>query len=130
MALRPTSTGPKSPSRDQRAAIITRYLKPDQTIHWAREMATFSILWKAYPSLPFWTHHELPFALNHMTWFQSVEGVAQLESDYLTFHYTPSDPSSTPQANETLDSAPQPAYDVGYTPPVARPRTVAEFLKT
>ncbi len=112
------------PTRDQRAAIIKRYLKPDQNIEWAREMITFAALWKAYPSLPFWMNHELPFMLNHMTWFQSVEGAAQLESDYLVFHYNPPAPAEV--APETLDTTPQPSY----TPPISRPMTVAEFLRT
>jgi hypothetical protein len=113
------------PTRDQRAAIIKRYLKPDQNVDWAREMITFAALWKQYPSLDFWTRHELPFALNHMSFFQTPEGAAMLESDWAVFHYNPAAP-----AQEVLDNTPQPAYTVPYTPPVARPRTVAEFLKT
>ena len=125
MAIRKTG-----PTRDQRAAIIKRYLKPDQNVEWAREMITFAALWKAYPSIAFWTRHELPFMLNHMSWFQSVEGAAQLASDWLVFHYeTTSDPSSTPQVTLGVDTSSQPDYTVPYVTS-ARPKTVAEFLKT
>ncbi len=127
MAIRKATTAPKGPSRDQRATIIQRYLKDDQNVHWAREMVTFAALWKAYPSIAFWTRHELPFRLNHMTWFQSVEGAAQLESDWTVFHYVPSAPQEdVGQSTQTLDTPHEPTYHV----PHRRPRTVAEFLKT
>lgn len=120
---------PKRPPVAQCDAIIRRYLKPDQNIDWAREMITFSALWKAYPSLAFWTHHELPFALNHMTWFQSVEGAATLESDWVVFHYEipmPSEPT-VGSRESALDITPQPVYTA---PTPVIPRTVAEFLKS
>ena len=122
MAIRKTG-----PTRDQRAAIIKRYLKPDQNIEWAREMATFAALWKQYPSLAFWTHHEIPFMLNHMSFFQTVEGAAMLESDWAVFHYNPPEPAPESAA---LDTVPQSAYNVPYNPTPVRPRTVAEFLKS
>ncbi len=119
MAFRKTG-----PTRDQRAAIIKRYLKPDQNVEWAREMITMAALWKAYPSLEFWMNHELAFPLNHMTWFQSVEGAAQLESDFLVFNYNPPAPAEV-TLESTLDTSPQPTYN----PPISRPATVAEFLR-
>ncbi len=119
---------PKRPPIATCDAIVRRYLKPDQNIDWAREMPTFTNLWKRYPSLEFWTRHELPFALNHMTYFESVEGAAQLESDWVVFHYDPScTPHVTPQVE--LDTTPQPVYNAP-TPQPVRSRTVAEFLKT
>ncbi len=128
MAIRKASTGPKPPPRAQVDAIIRRYLKPDQTPNWRTEFPLWYGLWKAYPSVTFWTHHELPFALNSLAWFLTEQGQAQLASDWLVFHY---DPASTPQVTpEVVDTTPQPAYTEPYKPTPVRPRTVAEFLKT
>ncbi len=124
-------SAPKPPPRAQVEAIVRRYLKPDQTPNWRQEMPLAYGLLKAYPSVAFWTHHELSFALNSLAWFLTEQGKAQLASDWTVFHWNPpSDPSSTPQADAALDTTPQPAYTVPYTPSAARPRTVAEFLKT
>ncbi len=134
MAIRRTkpidSSAPKPPPRAQVEAIVRRYLKPDQTPNWRQEMPLAYGLLKAYPSVTFWTRHELPFQLNSLAWFLTEQGKATLASDWTVFHWTPPDPSSDPQAETTLDTTPQPGYTVPYTPPVARPRTVAEFLKT
>ncbi len=127
MATRKTTTGPKPPPRAQVEAIIRRYLKPDQTPNWRAEFPLTYGLLKAYPSVTFWTHHELPFQLNSMAWFLTEQGKATLASDWLVFHYVPTEAAQV-EADTALDSAPQPAYTVPYTPPVARPRTVAEFL--
>ncbi len=124
------------PTRDQRAAIVQRYLKPAQNVNWPREMATLSRLWTAYPSLPFWLNYELPFgngSLNMMTWFESIEGKEELTRAWLLFNYVPVEPA--PVVLETalgassearLDTAPQSSY----TPPISRPMTVAEFLRS
>ena len=118
-------------------AIVRRFLKPDQNILWSREMPKFTQLWKALPSLSFWQSHELPFKLNHMSWFDSVEGKANLESAWVLFHYNP--PAVTEE--EALDNARQMADTPGVddpsitpfiAPPVppSRPRTVAEMMKS
>ncbi len=125
MAIRKTPTGPKPPPRAQVDAIIRRYLKPDQTPNWRQEFPLWYTLFKAYPSVTFWTRHELPFALNSLAWFLTEQGKAQLASDWLVFHYVP-----PAQEEVALDTIPQPDYTVPYTPLPARPRTVAEFLKT
>ena len=117
-------SAPKPPPRAQVEAIVRRYLKPDQTPNWRQEMPLAYQLYKAYPSVAFWTHHELPFALNSMAWFLTEQGKAQLESDWLVYHWTPPEASS----EVGIDSAPQPVYNAPTLPP-ARPRTVAEFLK-
>ena len=108
-------------------AIVRRYLKPDQTPNWRQEMPLAYGLLKAYPSVAFWTHHELPFALNSLAWFLTEQGKATLASDYLVFHYQPPEPA---QVEVVLDKGDQPAYTVPYTATPVRPRTVAEFLKT
>ncbi len=127
MAIRKAPTGPKPPPRAQVDAIIRRYLKPDQTPNWRAEFPLWYGLFKAYPSLTFWTHHELPFALNSLAWFLTEQGKATLESDWLVFHYVP--PEDTCE-DAVLDTVPQPGYTDPYKPTVVRPRTVAEFLKT
>ncbi len=120
-----TMTKVKLPTLAARDAMVRRYLKPDQNIDWRREMPAFVELFKRYPSVEFWTHHELPFKLNHMSWFTSIEGAVQLESDWSVFHYHPSEPAS----NTVLDINLQSAYNgnsVATPPP--RPVTVAQFL--
>lgn len=140
MAIRPTPTGPKAPPRAQVDAIIRRYLKPDQTPNWRAEFPLYYGLWKRYPSVAFWTHHELPFPLNSLAWFLTEQGKATLESDWVVFHYVPpavsttltgapaeeSPPPAAPSEARGVDTLPQPAYTVP-APPV-RPRTVADFL--
>lgn len=80
---------PKSPPRAQIEAIIRRYLKPEITTpDWRREFSTFHGLWKQYPSLDFWTRHELPFKLNSLVWFRGADGQAQLASDWIIFFFT------------------------------------------
>jgi hypothetical protein len=123
-------------------AIIRRFLKPDQNIDWRREMPAFRAreggLWYMYPSLAFWQGYELPFGngkLNHMSWFLSVEGKAEMDRAWLLFNYNPPQPTPTP-TQSTLDNAPQGVQDGGDTepslpPPVTpqRPRTVAEMMR-
>lgn len=130
MAIRATPTGPKAPPRAVCDAIVRRYLKTDQNIDWRREMPAFYVLFKRYPSLAFWERHELPFGmntLNHMSWFDSVEGQDHLVSAWVVFHYEPPAPVAELSSAVTVDTAPQLAYNPPTLPP-ARPRTVAEFL--
>lgn len=135
-------------------AIIRRFLKTDQNIDWRREMPAFRGgergLWRAYPSLAFWQGLELPFgggehALNHMSWFGTVEGKAHLERAWLLFGYNPSQPEVVPQSTpqpqspSILDNGGQVADHSGDAiatlsippPPVlpARARTVAEMMR-
>ncbi len=131
MAFRKTATpsASKPPTRAQCDAIIRRYLKEDQNIEWKREMPTFYSLWKQYPSFAFWTRHEIPFRLNHMSFFQTVEGAAMLQSDWLVFHYeVPKEAPVPVESISLIDTLSQPIYNPLYTE--RRPRTVAEFLKT
>ncbi len=111
-------------------AICRRFLKPGQNIYWAREMPCFTKLWQAYPHQRFWEVYELPFStgLNHISWFESVEGAEDLKRAWLLFNYTPPAPEVVaPQAADAIgvDGAPQLPYTV---PTPARPRTVAGFL--
>lgn len=112
-------------------AICRRFLKPDQNIHWAREMPCFTKLWQAYPSQRFWEVYELPFStgLNHISWFESVEGAEDLKRAWVLFNYTPPavETPSLDSAPSGIDTVPQPAYN---PPTQPRPRTVAGFLKT
>ena len=127
-------SAPKPPPRAQVEAIVRRYLKPDQTPNWRQEMPLAYGLLKAYPSVAFWTRHELSFALNSLAWFLTEQGKAQLESDWVVFHWdgspTPAaEPPSEAVAQATVDTSPQLDYNAVMLPP-ARPRTVAQFLKT
>src|SRR3954468_6806618 len=102
-------TAPKPPPRAQVCDIIVRYLKPGQTPNWRQECPLWYGLWKAYPSIAFWTHHELPFPLNSLAWFLTEQGKAQLASDWTVFHYNPlSTPEAAPQVE--VDTTPQPVY--------------------
>ncbi len=132
----PNAPPPKSVCTE----LICRYLKTDQTIYWARELPAWYRLWKLYPSLPFWYGYKLPFgnginALNHMTWFESIEGVAELKRAWTMYHYIPAEPRSDSQnaldstselEDNELDSTIPP-------PPVLAPRrakTIAELLSS
>lgn len=133
MAIRTTKprdpNAPKLPPRAACDAIVRRFLKEDQNIEWGREMPKMYQLYKAYPSRAFWERHELPFGmhtLNHMSWFDSEEGKAHLESAWTLFHYTPPEPDPVPLLDTTgVDTTPQPAYHCTQ----ARPKTVADFLR-
>jgi len=136
----------KPPPRAVCDAICRRFLKTTQNIEWRREMPQFYNLWKQYPSLPFWQGYELPFGnnrLNHMSWFISVEGKAELERAWVLFNYHPVQ-SVPPPIQSSLDNAPQGVQDKGdkdggYAasslppppPPITstRPRTVAEMMR-
>jgi hypothetical protein len=129
MAITPTKpidpTVPAPPPRAQVCDIIKRYLKSDTTPNWRVECPLwYTKLWPAYPSVAFWTRHELSFPLNSLAWFLTEQGKAQLASDWLVFHY---EPPAEP-APVVLDTTPQPVYPVPYTK--ARPSTIAAFLKT
>lgn len=132
----------KLPPREVCDAICRRFLKENQNIEWRREMPKLYQLFKAYPDLAFWQKHELPFGLhklNHMSWFESVEGKAHLESAYTLFRYNP--PDSTQQSTldivkEATDTGKvddeQPVSSLPLPPPPAypdRPRTVADMLR-
>ena len=133
----------KLPPRAICDAIVRRFLKENQNIDWRREMPKFFQLFKRYPSLDFWQKHEPPFGLhrlNHMSWFESVEGQAHLDSAFPLFHYNPPDPTVTPPSQlSTLDNLPQTSDNGGVsetvTPPLPppsypdRPRTVADMLR-
>lgn len=141
-AKRVPADGPKPPTRKECAAIIRRFLKTDKNILWSREMPCFYRLWKRYPSRPFWERYELPFGnnkLNHMSWFESIEGEIELASAYPMFHWTPAAPSpevtaASPEAAPPAET--NPLDTVGSTPipspivvPPSRPRTVADMFK-
>jgi len=120
-------TGPKAPPRTKIADIIKRYLKEDKTPVWTREYPIMYKLFKAYPSLPFWERHGLPFRLNIMTWFLTIEGKATLASDYAVFHYHPPAPEPAPQLdNIPVDNGSEPRYNEPLVK--AAPNTVAGFL--
>jgi hypothetical protein len=122
----------KQPPRAVSEAIIRRFLKVGQTPYWPREMVTWARLWKRYPNVAFWQGYELPFgdadgghALNMLSWFETEEGVKELDRAWLLFHYTP----------PPLTEPDQAGYDDGAAippPPVIprRARTVAEMFKT
>jgi hypothetical protein len=124
MAIRRAKDPSAKPSRAQMDAIIRRYVKDGVTPDWRKDMPIAYNLFKRYPSLAFWTHHELPFGLNSMAWFLTEQGAAQLESDWVVFHYDiPKEPELPPI--EILIKPPSP-----YHASPARPKTVAEFLRT
>lgn len=136
---------PKAPPRKIITAILARYIKPEvferfKGPDWAREISTWHGLWKTYPELHFWQHHELPFgaqSLNSMLWFRTPEGAEQLASDWLLFYFDfPVTPEPEPGAVPTdsspvldVDTASPSDYRYAGPPPV-RPRTVAEFLRS
>lgn len=121
------SVGPKPPPRTKVCDIIKRYLKPDQSPVWSREIPLWYTLWKSYPSLPFWEKHTLGFKLNSLAWFMSIQGKITLASDYSVFHYQPAPIEAPP----VLDTTSQPGYnDRTEQPKVEKPGpdTVAGFL--
>ncbi len=115
---------PPKVTREQAASIVRRYLKPEseQPIVWAREMASFYRLWKVYPSLAFWTHHELDFLLNHLSYFETESGAIHLKADWDVFHYVPSEPVYIPSEPVPLDANTQSNYTV------SKPRSIAQYL--
>lgn len=122
-----TEVAPKPPARAKVMDIIRRYLKKDSTPVWSRELPLMYGLWKGYPSLSFWTKHTLPFELNSMAWFSTIQGKAQLVSDWAVFHYVPEPESAAPV--DPLDIFPRPELNLPSTPPPKRrPRSVADLL--
>lgn len=124
----------KMPPKAVSEAIIRRFLKPDQTIYWAREIPKWYSLYKQYPSVAFWQVYELPFgngSLNHMSWFDGVEGKVELERAFLLWSYNP--PPLPP-----LDAAPKAADTEGESEPLLPPpragprraRTVADMFRS
>lgn len=117
------------PKRDAAVAIVNRYLKPDVKWDASKEMVAFWRLWAQYPSLAFWTKHELGYPLNSMFYFSTPEGKARLETDFIVFNFTyPEQPK--------LDIAPESGYTAGDSPTPApiltprRARSAAEFLSS
>lgn len=120
---------PKLPPRVKVIEILRRYLRPEALIDAKSDYAIFYGLFSQYPSLDFWTRHELSFPLNSVKWFLTVPGKAQLASDWTTFHFV-------------LDTGSQEGYDGGvkaestpditpdYVAPVKRAATVADLLKS
>lgn len=113
----------KLPPRTKVVEILRRYLKPEALIDAKSDYAIFYTLYKTYPSLDFWTRHELSFPLNSVKWFLTVPGKAQLVSDWTTFHFS-------------LDTGSQVGYDGGmrditpdYVSPVKKAATIASLLK-
>lgn len=126
----------KPPSRGTIMEIVRRYLKKGVTPVWSREIPVFHTLWKTYPSLPFWTRHELGYRLNSMLHFLTEEGKAKLSSDWTIFHFVYQEPapiSEVTRAGDTKDVTVASSVDKtessSYNPPTPRPKTTAEFLK-
>ena len=133
----PNKSSPKTAKLPRRATmtnVIRRYLKKDSTPNWQREYPLFIKIWKNYPSEDFWLKHSLPFELNSMAWFLTIQGKRTLESDWAVFHYNPDNPSATLVYNNPLDIFPQHLYNTGIDresklpAPAARPKSVADFL--
>lgn len=133
------NTVPKPPSRAKCYSIIERYLKVGQKILPGRDLAAFYRLWKQYPSEVFWLTYELPFGLNSLnffTWFEGVEGKAELDRAWLMFNYIPKDQEvETPKSepfSEVIDNSTEPNYDTNIPKPIcapSKPKTVAEWFK-
>lgn len=115
---------PKLPPRTVVVTILRRYLKPEALIDAKSDYAIFYSLFKTYPSLDFWTRHELSFPLNSVKWFLTVPGKAQLASDWTTFHFSLDTGSQEGYDGVKVESTPD------YIPPVKRPSTVADLLKS
>lgn len=135
-----TPKAAKPPPRAQCTAVVERYLKQGQTIYWAREMATWSRLWKLYPDLAFWMGYELPFGegihgLNMMSWFEGEEGAADLARAWLLYRWVPpeaaAEPPSPPDGQPSMGAPLDDAAPSQLSYPIAprKPRTVAEWLR-
>ncbi len=123
---------PKVPAKGKMFNIIRRYLKKDRTPDWKREIQIFHKLWKQYPSFSFWTKHTLSFELNTLRWFETIQGKAQLASDWAVFHYVPELEMTT---SDPLDIFPLPTEENPtvessrvVVPLVRRPKSIADLL--
>lgn len=126
---------PKSiyPSRKRCVGIIKRFLKDTQNILWSRELPTLYRLFKKYPSAEFWENYNLPFGnnkLNHMSWFESVEGQIELPRAFMLFHYRPSEEESD-EKPFTLDIEVESDYTES-VPEIKpkKPSTMSELLSS
>lgn len=120
----------KPPARAVCVAIVSRFLKPDQTIYWPREMPTWYALWKQYPNLSFWNSYHVPFGdgtLNHMTWFETPEGAADLARAWVLYNWTPPEEPIQSDCINTLDSTTPTKLPCALPP--RKPRSVAEWLR-
>lgn len=117
-----TTPAIKPPSKVQVGEIIKRYLKPTALVDPKTDFPIFYNLFKKYPSIDFWTRHELAFELNSIKWFLTVEGRAQLTTDWTTFHFV-LDTESQSDYSERVDVTPD------YVREGKKPSTIADFLK-
>ncbi len=125
------------PSKVVIGEIVKRFLKPNKNINWMREVPNFYRLWKLYPSLNFWKSYELPFGngtLNMMTWFESIEGVEELQRAWLLYNYHPiEETKSDSQIINCIDLGSEQDYSSINNKPVIlprRPSTIAELLSS
>ena len=116
----------KPPSRAAVERILRRYLKPTALIDAKSDFAIFYGLFKTYPSLDFWTRHELAFELNSVKWFLTPDGKAQLASDWTTFHFVLDTESQSGYGQVTTEKV----TTSDYVAEPKKPKTIADFLKT